>query len=423
MQAVADCNNFYVSCERVFRPDLIGRPVVVLSNNDGCVVALSNEAKAMGIRRGDAYFKIRREAEQAGVVAFSGNHQLYGDMSERVMTILRSIVPKVETYSVDEAFLTFPENIADMSGFGQYIAERVAHDTGIPISVGIAPTKTLAKIASRFAKKYPGYRSACMIDSADKASKALEMTDIKDVWGIGRRFATRLNAINITTAAQFANLPESAVSRIFNIVGVRTWRELNGTPCISIEPTDATRLTITSSRSFATEITDYDALRRAVASFATIAGRKLREQNSFALEVGVFVATNRFSLHRPQYFNHVSVALESPVNDTPALIKASDAALRRVFRNGFGYKKAGFSITRISPADGMQPTLFTDIDRMARRHKLMIALDRINSRPGTPEAVRIASADPIPLLTRREHASRLYTTRLSDIITISSTLA
>ena len=209
MIGLVDCNNFFVSCERVFRPELIGKPVLVLSNNDGCAAALSNEAKALGYKRGDAYFKVRDEAERHGVIAFSGNHRLYGDMSRRVMTVLRYIARDVEVYSVDEGFIHLPPDVLDYSHYGRYVARTVRHDTGIPVSVGIAPTKTLAKIASRFAKKWPGYRGACVIDTEEKRRKALSMT-AEDVWGIGRAHRARLAAMGVTTALQLPTSTKSA---------------------------------------------------------------------------------------------------------------------------------------------------------------------------------------------------------------------
>lgn len=425
IHAVADCNNFFVSCERVFRPDLIGRPVVVLSNNDGCVVALSEEAKALGVRRGDPYFKLRSDPCKRDVVALSGNHRLYGDMSARVVDVLRTLVDDVRTYSIDEAFLTIPASTADPAGYCRHIAGRIMHDTGIPVSIGAASTKTLAKVASRFAKKYPAYGGACLIDTPFKIQKALELTSSSDVWGIGRKLSARLSAMHITTAWQLAALNyEKAIRLLRNVTGIRTWRELNGQPCIEVDPEeDAPHMTVTSSRSFAREISDYPTLRRAIAAFAAIAGRKLRQQKSYAMEVGVFLATNRFVKDRAQYVNHATLPTPDPIADTPSIIKAADRALRRVYRSGFQYKKAGIIITRLTSADGMQPTLFTDMAELRRRQRLMQTIDRINSSYAVPEVVTIASAARIGQLTNHSNMSRHYTTRLSDIITINTALA
>lgn len=422
MYGLVDCNNFFVSCERVFRPELIGRPVIVLSNNDGCAVALSNEAKALGFKRGDAYFKIKSEAQRHGVIAFSGNHRLYGDMSARVMSTLRAEALDLEVYSIDEAFMHLPDDIGDPQDFGRYLTRQVRRATGIPVSLGIAPTKTLAKIGSRFAKKYPGYHSCCVIDNEDKRLKALQLTAIGDVWGIGRRHERRLQDWGVDTALKFAQLDRQRVKDTFTIVGERTWRELNGDPCIPMEWTAPDKRTMTSSRSFATDITDFDQLRQAMSTFASILGRKLREQDSFALEISAFVATNRFNEKIDPYFNAASIQLPEPVNDDGTLAQAAQAILQAIYRRDIGIKKAGVMITRIVSREGRQPSLWADLAEMDRRDRLMKALDSINSSPGNPNVVHLASmGQGLGDLTRREHASHLYTTRLSDIIAINCT--
>ena len=417
MIGLADCNNFFVSCERVFRPDLTKRPVIVLSNNDGCAVALSPEAKSLGFRRGDSYFKIMQHPAAETLTVFSGNHRLYGDMSSRVMSTLRSLVGKVDVYSIDEAFLEFDSSITDFADFAVYTVAKVRHDTGIPVSIGIAPTKTLAKIASRFAKKYKGYGGACVIDTPAKTQKALELTDIEDVWGIGRRLTKRLRQYGINTALDLAVLPEKSAETIFNVTGMRTWRELNGCPCISIDMMSPQRKTITSSRSFATETGDITRLRQALAGFATIAARKLRENSIYALEVETFIATNRFHQYAPQYFNSAAVTLIEPTDSTSDILKAADTALKRIYRPEFRYKKAGITITRIASA--LQPTLFTDLNKMSRMGRLMRAVDAINRSCHTPDTVRIASmGNGFEDMTNHRYLSRLYTTRISDIITV-----
>lgn len=424
MIGLADCNNFFVSCERVFRPELLGRPVIVLSNNDGCAVALSNEAKALGFHRGDAYFKIREQAKAQDVVVFSGNHRLYGDMSARVMATLRSVSSDIEVYSVDEAFITVPQDVNDgeaMADYGRHVVRRVRRCTGIPISLGIAPSKTLAKIASRFAKKYPGYQGACVIDTPEKAQKALEMTEIDDVWGIGRRLNKRLRMCGITTALDLARLSREDAERLLgNVTYVRTWMELNGQSVIEPEFIAPAKQTITSSRSFASDISDPQLLRQAMTGFASIVGRKLRRQNCFALEVGVFVATNRFHEHDPQYFNTATRRLAEATNDTADILGAALESLDQVLVPHIGYKRAGLMITRLVEQRGVQPSLFANAELLAKRQRLMEAADRINSSPGNPNAVHLASLGAgLADMTRREHASRLYTTRLSDIITIN----
>lgn len=419
MIGLADCNNFFVSCERVFRPELLGRPVVVLSNNDGCAVALSNEAKALGFKRGDPFFKIKDQADANGVVVFSGNHRLYGDMSWRVMTTLRTFCDKIEVYSIDEGFLFLNETIGDYADLGREIVRTVGRNTGIPISLGLAQTKTLAKIAARFAKKFPAYKGACLIDNEEKRRRALELTQIEDVWGVGRRNAPKLRRQGIATALELADMDQERVKDLFNVVGHRMWRELNGQSCISAEIVPPQRKTITCSRSFQTDIFTYDELQRAVAAFTATAARRLREQRLVAHSVEVFVATNRFHTSQPQYFNAVEQRLADPTDDTSLLTQAAHKALSQAFRLGYGYKKAGVTINRCSDVAAVTGSLFADTADIERRQRLMEAMDRINASPQNRNALHLASMNSDLLgLTRREHQSRLFSTNLADIIEI-----
>lgn len=419
MIGLADCNNFFVSCERVFRPELHNRPVIVLSNNDGCAVALSNEAKALGFKRGNPYFKIQNAAEANGVVVFSGNHRLYGDMSWRVMTTLRSFCDEVEVYSIDEAFIFFDELVGDYPGLGREIVRTVRRNTGIPISLGLADTKTLAKVAAHFAKKYPAYRGVCLIDSEEKRRKALALTPVEDIWGVGRRNLPKLRRQGINTALELADMAEDKVKDLFNIVGHRMWLELNGHSCITREIVPPQRKTITCSRSFQADLYDAAELRKAIASFTTTVARRLREQHLVAHAVEVFVATNRFHTSQPQFFNAVEQRLAEPTADTSALVRAACAALEQAFRPGYGYKRAGVTITRCTDVDAVTANLFEDRVDVERRRRLMSAMDRINASPANRNAIHPASMAPNLLgLTRREHESRLFSTSLSDIIEI-----
>lgn len=421
MIGLADCNNFFVSCERVFRPALLGRPVIVLSNNDGCAVALSNEAKALGFKRGDPFFKIRDIAERNDVVVFSGNHRLYGDMSARVMTTLRAFSNEIEVYSIDEAFMFIDDSVGDFADFGRHVVRTVRRNTGIPLSLGLAPTKTLAKIASHFAKKFPAYKGACLMDTVEKARKAMSMTPIEDVWGVGRRNAPKLRRQGISTALELADMTEERVRDLFNIVGLRMWKELNGISCISREIVPPQRKTITCSRSFQSDIYNIEELRKAVAEYASTVGRRLREHGLVAEALEVFVATNRFNTYQPMYFNAFEMRLADPTADTAALVQTAHKVLDRVYRAGCGFKRAGVTITRCVARDAAVHSLFADPEESERRRRLMAAMDRINSAPGNRHVVRIASVDKgLDSLTRREHASRLFTTRLSDIIEINS---
>lgn len=376
MFGLIDCNNFFVSCERVFHPELEGRPVVVMSNNDGCAVAMSNEAKALGITRGRPIFEVRELIRRHNVITLSGNHRLYGDLSSRVMATVESIIGNVEVYSIDEAFINFPpgtqEEIMDLS---HQIVQTVLRWTGIPTSIGIAPTRTLAKMAARFAKKYPGYHSVCAIDTDEKRGKALELTEIGDVWGIGRRLREKLRGRGIFTAADLANLPEEQVGRILNVAGQRTWKELNGIPCIVADPESGVRKEISSTRTFSPSQTDRLPIEQAIASFTNIAARKLRRQGSCASGISVFLQTNQYRTELPQYCNSAYRHLAEPTSDTLILVKEAIEGLRSIFREGYLYRRAGVHISDIVSADAVQLSLFAPHANREARAKLMRVID------------------------------------------------
>jgi len=420
MYGLIDCNNFFVSCERVFRPGLLGRPVIVLSNNDGCAVALSDEAKALGLHRGDPYFRIERTCRRSGVAVFSGNHRLYGDMSSRVMATLGAMVPDMEVYSVDEAFLDLSHLPAGaLVDRGRDIVRRVLRDTGIPTSLGIASTKTLAKVAARFAKRYPAYRGVCLIPDDEARRKALALTAIGDIWGIGRKLRRRFEHIDVRTALQFADMGKEDVGRHFNIAGERVWRELNGIPCIGHDDDPGQRKQICCSRSFGTMLDTFDDLRAAVALFATTAARKLREQHSAAVSLSVFLHTNAFRDDLPQYCNSGHIRLDEATDDTMTISRAAATALRSIYRRGYRYKKAGILITEIVPRQAVQRSLFADDSARERRERLMQTVDAINSTAAAHDTVHIAAYRPADSIMRVGHRSRLYTTRLQDIITVN----
>ncbi len=415
-----DCNSFFVSCERVFRPDLEGKPVVVLTNNDGCISSLSPEAKSLGLKRGTPFFKFKQIAETKGVVCFSCNHRLYGDMSSRVMSTLRSISDDVEIYSIDDAFIKLDEcHSDDLGEFGRYIVRKIRREVGIPTSMGIAPTKTLGKLASHFAKRYPAYRGVAVIDSVEKARKAMSLVNVEDVWGIGRRLAERLHRIGINTALELADISEDMAKELFNATAQRTWRELNGQPCIPHEISHPDQKTMTSSRSFATDISDPKILAEAISEFASTIARKLRRDNMYALEISVFLATNRFRTDSPQMFDSAQATFPEGTNDTIAITKAAVEALSKIFRRGYGFKRAGLTATRIVTRDGLQPELFTDPEVRNRRRRLMNTIDAVNTACMAKDIVRLASTgNGISALVRHDLGSPLYTTRLSDIITV-----
>lgn len=395
MFGLIDCNNFFVSCERVFNPALAGKPVVVLSNNDGCAVAMSNEAKALGINRGVPVFQVRELIRRHNVITLPGRHRVYGDISARVMDTVESVVNNIEVYSIDEAFFRFPEgDAANTEAIAREVVRRVRRWTGIPTSVGIAPTRTLAKVAARFAKKYPAYRSVCAIDNDEKRRKALSLIQLEDVWGIGRRIGKRLRMYGLETALDFADLDSERVKRMVNVVGERTWNELNGIPCIEADPENAVRKQICTSRSFSPSLTELEDLRGAVASFMTNASRKLRRQKSYALGISVFLHTNRFRTDLPQYCNSAYRTLEEPANDIMTLVREATQALESIYRPGLLYRRAGVYITDIIDDSNVQFGLFTTPEMRLKRQRLMQLVDTLNASPRTCDAVRSAVVPP-----------------------------
>ena len=433
MYAIVDCDNCYVSCERVFRPDLNGKPVVVLSNNDGCVVARSNEAKALGIKAGMPYFKLK---EQFGsqVVVFSSNYELYGDITDRVMSLVRKAAPTFYRYSIDEGFcdLSGMENF-DLKRWGEDLSAYIWKATRMPVSIGIASTKTLAKMASHYAKHYKGFNHCCFIDTDERRIKALEQYDIDEVWGIGRRYAARLQALGVKTALDFANHPESWVRAMLNnVVAIRTWKELNGEDCIPMEDMSmktmvrTNRQSICTSRSFPGMVTDMTALRTSISNFAARCAEKLRKQQSVAQTVSIFIDTNHFREDLPQYWNMAEERLLTPSNSTQQIVQTATRCMERVFRQGFHYKRAGVIVMGISPDNGVQ-TNFIDYDseRHEKMKRLDEALDKINREYGS-ETIVLGSqqytkpegkgkADVFKDSIKHDFRSPCYTTRWSDI--------
>lgn len=409
MVGLIDCNNFFVSCERVFSPQLRApRPVVVLSNNDGCAVALSNEAKALGLKRGDPFFKIEHLCRRHNVAVISGNHRMYGDLSARVMATIGESVPEIHIYSVDECFLDLSgwNDTASIEEMGRNIVRRVRRNTGIPTSLGIAPTMTLAKVAARFAKKYPGYRSVCIIDSDEKRRKALALTPISAIWGIGRRLSKRLIPCGYDTALKFADMKRADVERTFNITMQHTWRELNGEACAGLDDeNDPHRKQMCSSRSFAKPLTELADLEQTMAAFATTVGRKLREQHSCAVTIGAFIQTNGFRQDLPQYSNSFHIRLDEPAADNMRLARGAIECLRRIFRKGYAYKRAGLLVHEIVDESAAQASLFISDDERQRRRRLMHALDAINRSERTHDAVHIGSYTPLSSFVRHERDS------------------
>ena len=418
MFGLCDCNNFFVSCERVFNPSLEGRPVVVLSNNDGCVVSRSNEAKALGIKMGQPLYQIRQLVKRENVSVHSANYHLYGDMSQRVMSTLKSNVEHIEIYSIDEAFLRLDNYRTDtLKEVGERLARTIRKGTGIPVSIGISPTKTLAKIASKLCKKYPKLNSACLMYRSEDIAKVLSTYPISEVWGIGRRHTKMLEGCHIHTAAQFCSLSEEWVHNRMNINGVRTWHELHGTPCIEFCHQAADKQSISVSRSFSKELYTLQELHETISTFAASAAEKLRRQHSVAQQLQVYIFTNRHRDDHPQYYEAATMRFITPTDSTLEITKAAIELLQQIYRNGYGYKKSGISLSEITPGTAMQGELFDTIDRPKHR-KLMETIDRINASQG-PHAIKLVSQGEITDHTNRQFLSPQYTTSWDDILVIN----
>lgn len=418
MYALVDCNNFFASCERVFQPNLREVPILVLSNNDGCVVARSNEAKALGIPMGTPVFKVTRLIEQHGIAVFSSNYALYGDMSQRVMTILSQYVEDMEIYSVDESFLSLKgfDNY-NLNEYGSKIVKAVTKGTGIPVSMGIAPTKTLAKVASKFAKKYKGYKGVCIIDNEEKRIKALKQFSIGDVWGIGSRYRKKLEYHGIKTAYDFTQKSESWVRKQMTVVGVRTWKELRGIPAIELDHVAPDKQTICTSRSFGEMIEDFDTLMESVANFAASCARKLRAQRSCAGILQVFIYTNRFREDLPQYDNSLMITLPTPTNDVAELIHYARLALKNIYKTGYQYKKAGVIVMDFEPQDSVQQNLFDERDRI-KHEKVLEVMDKVHKKYGT-RILKVATQGAGGKWSlKSEYLSKKYTTNPDDFIEI-----
>jgi DNA polymerase V len=383
MLALVDCNNFYASCERVFDPGLRARPVVVLSNNDGCIVARSAEAKAVGLKMGEPYFKVRELLDRHKVAVFSSNYALYGDMSQRVMNTLQQFSPDVEIYSIDEVFLNFA-GFRDLPKLACEIRETVRQWTGIPVSVGIAPTKTLAKVANETAKKKAGYNGVCILDTPEAWDPLLAAFDVGDVWGIGPQYKKLLNRHGVTTALEFSRLPEAFLRKHMSVVGARTAAELNGQPCLALELHADLKKGVTVSRSFGKRITEFPELSQALASYVARAAEKLRRENLVSKHMLVFMHTSPFAKDAakdPYYAPHLSFALPLHTNYTPELAHYALWALERMYRPGYRYMKCGVMLTDLIPDGAQTQDLFERRDT-ARQSKLMAAMDHVNQAMG-----------------------------------------
>lgn len=428
MYGIVDCDNCYVSCERVFRPDLEGKVVVVLSNNDGCVVARSNEAKALGIKEGTPYFKLAEQFPNQKIAVFSSNYELYGELTSRVVSIISKEAPAYFRYSIDECFVYLDgmENI-NLQKWGENLHNRIKKSVGMPVSIGLAPNKTLAKIASKLAKKFEVYRHCCIIDNDENRIAALKWLPIEDVWGIGRKYSEKLHALGCQTAYDFACHHKDWVRVTFNNINiVRTWQELNGEDVVPNEEL-AKKKSICTSRSFNGMIADKDTLRTNIANYASRCAEKLRRQDTVASIVGVFVSSNPFREDLLQYWKYDETRLITPTNSTNFIVKAAAEVLDKVFIQGVQYKRAGVIVMGIAPSSPLQQDLFDinaeQIEKMKRLDKV---IDRINRCYGS-ETIVIGSqqytqkdgkgkAEVFANAIKHDFKSKNPTTRWSDII-------
>ena len=453
MYGIIDCDNCYVSCERVFRPDLEGRPVVVLSNNDGCVVARSNEAKALGVKEGMPYFQMAEQYPNQKIAVFSSNYELYGELTSRVVRIISQEAPAWFRYSIDECFVYLDgmEEI-NLQRWGENLHRRIKKSVGMPVSIGLAPNKTLAKIASKLAKKFEVYRHCCIIDTDEKREAALKWLPIDDVWGIGRRYAERLHALGCQTAYDFANISKAAIEReqsqtclnsaereqarlkgkdwvrvTFNNINiVRTWQELNGEDAVPNEQL-AKKKSICTSRSFNGMIADKDTLRTHIANYASRCAEKLRRQDTVASVVGVFVSSNPFREDLLQYWKYDETRLITPTNSTTSIVKAAADVLDQIFVQGVNYKRAGVIVMGIAPSSPLQQDLFDiNAEQIQKMNRLDKVIDRINRCYGSETIVIGAQqytrpngegkANVFANAIKHNFKSKNPTTRWSDII-------
>jgi len=417
LYALVDVNSFYASAERLFRPDLARRPVVVLSNNDGCIVARSAEAKALGVPMGEPYFRVRDTLKAAGAAVFSSNYALYADLSARVMRTLEELAPAVEVYSIDEAFLDLSgiDALTDPVRLGQRVRARIRRDVGLPVCVGIGPTKTLAKLANHVAKQDPLLNGvACLRDPATRSS-VLADTPVEEVWGVGRRLGERLAALEVRTAEDLAQLPERRIRQHFSVTLARTAKELRGVACHDLETEPAPQQQIVCSRTFGTPVRMFSAMREAVADYAVRAAERLRETGQHAGALTVFLRTDPHRKNQPQHAPSASRRLTVPTDDTRKLLPAAQRIARVLWRDGHAYIKAGVMLAELQPR-AISHDLFADEETRTRSETLMRTVDAINRHHGRVAVTfGVQRRGRAEWRMRREYLSPAYTTRWSDL--------
>ncbi|WII79957.1 Y-family DNA polymerase [Klebsiella pasteurii] len=420
MFALCDVNSFYASCETVFRPDLKGRPVVVLSNNDGCVIARSAEAKPF-VKMGEPYFKQKDMFRRHGIIAFSSNYELYADMSNRVMTTLEELSPRCEIYSIDEAFcdLTGIRNCRDLTDFGREIRETVLRRTHLTVGVGIAQTKTLAKLANHAAKQWQRQTGGVVdLSNLERQRKLMALLPVDEVWGVGRRIRKKLEAMGIKTALQLADTDIRFIRKHFNVVLERTVRELRGESCLGLEEFAPVKQEIVCSRSFGGRITEYHEMRQAICSYASRAAEKLRGEHQYCRFISAFVKTSPFALNEPYYGNSASVKLLTPTQDSRDIIAAATKCLDAIWKDGHRYQKAGVMLGDFYSQGVAQLNLFDDNAPRQNSEKLMEVLDHLNAKDGRGTLYFAGQGIQTTWQMKREMLSPRYTTRYSDLLEV-----
>ena len=416
--ALIDVNNFYVSCERVFNPKLKNKPVVVLSNNDGCAISRSNEAKALGVVMGAPWFKMQELVKQHGIIGLSSNYALYADMSNRVMTMLNDFSPNQEVYSIDECFLDLTGFNRDLREYGQEMRSRILKWTGLPVCVGVGATKTLAKLANHIAKKQSQFDGVCNLNqlAEDEVNKVFSNIEVGEVWGVGRRLALKLKDLGISTVLDLKQAEPEYLRGQFSVVMAKTVSELNGIVCIELEEIAPPRKQILSSRSFGHTVRDFNSLAESITLYMSRAAEKLRKQNSFAGSVHVYIRTSPFKLDEPHYSNGITIPMPSPTDDSRQLVKIALWALKRIYRPGFNYAKAGVMLSEIVPKAGVQNDLFSQSATNLKSEALMSAMDAINRKMGR-ESIKLAiEGFKRPWKMKQWNKSPNYTTDWREVL-------
>lgn len=416
--ALIDVNNFYVSCERVFNPMLTNKPVVVLSNNDGCAVARSNEVKALGVQMGAPWFKLKDLARQYGIVGLSSNYALYADMSNRVMSILREYSPDQEVYSIDESFLDLTGfQSRDLTRYGQHMRMRILKWTGLPVCVGMGSTKTLAKLANHCAKKRPVFNGVCNFNTMKpgELDALLAVIDVGEIWGVGRKLAPKLETLGFRSVLDLKRANPERLRQQFSVIMEKTIRELNGTVCIELEEMAPAKKQIISSRSFGQPVRDYASLAESITLYVSRAAEKLRRQQSFAGSVYVYIRTSPFKPDDPFYSNGMTIPLPSPTDDTRQLVNVALWVLKQIYRPNYNYAKAGVMLSELVPAQGVQTDLFSQVQANPKSSALMSTMDSINQKLGR-ETIKLASEGfRRPWKMKQGNKSPGYTTNWAEV--------